>query len=110
MKLHTVTAVCLICLTTKSVYALKPNQIMVIADKDIAESMNIAKYYCAKRNVPQENIIALPLGKNLTDTITREDYEKKLAEPIRRKLSTRQFTCEIRCLLTTYGIAFKVAE
>jgi len=104
-----VTAVCLICLTTKSVYALKPNQIMVIANKDSAESMNIAEYYCAKRNVPAQNIIALPLGKNLTDTITREDYEKKLAEPIRKKLLTFQFACEIRCLLTTYGVAFKVA-
>jgi uncharacterized protein (TIGR03790 family) len=58
--------------------------------------------------VPIENILTLPLGTDLTDTITRADYEEKLAEPIRKKLAHSELTDPIRCLLTTYGVPFKV--
>ena len=60
--------------------ALEADQVMVIANNDVPESVGIARYYCAKRNVPADNILALPLGKGLGDTISRADYEKKLEE------------------------------
>jgi len=103
------------------VSALEPNEILIIANGDIAASVQIAQYYCAKRQVPVDNILALPLGASFSDTITRDDYEKKLAEPIRKKLSglefvdkietqKRAFGKPIRCLLTTYGVPIKVGR
>jgi len=68
------------------VSALEPDEILVIANKNSTESRRIARYYCNKRGVPDRNIIALPLGAKLKDTISRGDYEKKLAEPIRKRL------------------------
>lgn len=90
--------------------ALEPAQILVIANSDIAESVEIAQYYCAKRYVPTANILALALGKTLDDTITRSNYNKQLAEPIRKKLHSLEFAGKIRCLLTTYGVPIKVQQ
>ena len=87
-------------------FALEPNEILVIANSDVAASVRIAQYYCAKRKVPRDNILALPLSTS--ETINRDDYEKQLAEPIRKKLSSLEFAGKIRCLLTTYGVPIKV--
>jgi uncharacterized protein (TIGR03790 family) len=98
----------LLCCAT--VFALEPDEILVIANSDIGASARIAQYYCAKRGVPVGNILALPLGVALNDTITRDDYEKQIAEPIRKKLSDFEFAVKIRCLLTTYGVPIKVGK
>jgi len=88
--------------------ALDPGEILVIANSNIAASVQLARYYCQKREVPAENILAVSLGVELKDTISRSDYEKWLAGPIRKKLLDLQFAGKIRCLLTTYGVPYKV--
>ena len=92
-----------------SASALEPDEILIIANKNSTESKRIARYYCSKRRVPDKNILALPLGANLNDTISRNDYEKQLAEPIRKRLLTPELLGTIRCLLTTYGVPIKVS-
>jgi uncharacterized protein (TIGR03790 family) len=94
----------------RATVALESNEILVIANKDIAKSVQIAQYYCDQRGVPDRNILALPLGANLTDTMSREDYEKQLAEPIRRRFFTHKLLGKIKCLLTIYGVPFKVGK
>ena len=91
-------------------FALEPDEILIIANADIADSVELAEYYCQKRNVPKENILKLKLGARLEDTISRKDYEKKLAEPIRKKLHEERFWLKTRCLLTVYGVPFKVGK
>ena len=100
----------LILICCGSVSALEPDEILVVANKDIAESVQIARYYCEQRGLPDRNILALPLGANLTDTISREDYERQLAEPIRRHFFTHTLLGKIKCLLTIYGVPFKVGQ
>ena len=89
-------------------FALEPDEILVIANKDIEESMSLARYYCAQRSVPDKNILALPLGANLKNNISRNNYEKQLVEPIRRKFFTERLVGKIKCLLTIYGVPIKV--
>jgi uncharacterized protein (TIGR03790 family) len=88
--------------------ALEADEILIIANANSSESVAIAKYYCAKRGVPEDNILTIPLGSELSDTITRANYDKLLAEPIREKLLTPGAGKQIRCLLTTYGVPIKV--
>lgn len=88
-------------------FALEPDEILVIANRQIPVSEQIANYYCEKRNIPKKNIIYLALGYNPSETISRDDYERCLALPIRRELQ-RRIPGEIRCLVTTYGIPIKV--
>ena len=88
-------------------YPLEPDEILIIANGDIAQSVQLARYYCSQRLAPKENILTLQLGKRLDNEISRDDYNKKIAEPIRRKLLDPEFF-KIKCLLTTYGVPIKV--
>ena len=90
------------------VFALEPNEILVVANNDIKESMLLTQYYCTQRGVPDKNILALSLGAKLKDNISRSDYEKQLVEPIRRKFFSEQLIGKINCLLTVYGVPIKV--
>ncbi len=90
--------------------ALDPNQILLVANTDQAASMNLARYYCEKRGVPRGNIIPLSLGTQLRDTIGRDEYEKRLAGPIRRTFTSRKDLGHIECLVTTYGVPFRVGR
>jgi uncharacterized protein (TIGR03790 family) len=91
-------------LLCSAVLALEPDEILIIANRNCSESLSIAKYYCAKRGVPEDNILAPPLGAGLSYTISRVNYEKELAEPIRERLFSLGFGGHIKCLLTTYGV------
>jgi uncharacterized protein (TIGR03790 family) len=88
-------------------FALEPDEILVIANRQVSESKSIAEYYCEKRDIPEKNIIYLALGNRLRGTISRDEYERSIALPIRRKLQQR-VPGEIRCLVTTYGIPIHV--
>lgn len=89
--------------------ALESGQILVIANSDIEASVQLAKYYSKARKIPKKNVLALRLGDKLADEISRDDYEEKLAEPVRKKLLDPEFY-HIRCLVTTYGVPFRVGK
>jgi uncharacterized protein (TIGR03790 family) len=91
-----------------ALFGLEPNEILIIASSNLPASVRIAGYYCKKRGVPPTNILALPLGPEAGDTITRAEYQSRLADPVRSKLSSPEFSGKIKCLLTTYGVPFKV--
>ena len=84
MIARTCTVILLIVVCCGAASALEPGEILSVTNKDIPESGKIARYYCQKRGVPEENILALSLGAKLRDTINRKDYNEQLAQPIRR--------------------------
>ena len=106
--IRTCAVILLTLLCRGGVFALEPDEIMVVANKDIAESVSIAQYYCTQRGVPDKNILALSLGASLKYMISRNDYEKQLVEPIRTKFFNEQLIGQIKCLLTIYGVPVKV--
>jgi uncharacterized protein (TIGR03790 family) len=90
--------------------ALEPREIFVVANSQVDASMRIANYYCQKRGVPADNLISLPLGESAETNISRDDYDSKLAEPLRARLADLKFSGKIRCLLTTYGVPIVVGK
>jgi uncharacterized protein (TIGR03790 family) len=111
-KTYKLTLLLLTLLLSRSLYALEPNEILVLVNNDVPSSMELGRYFCQKRNVPKENILALPLGGTPVETISRDDYDKRIAEPVRKRLteeiSSGSDSPTIRCLLTTYGVPYKV--
>jgi uncharacterized protein (TIGR03790 family) len=104
---RTVTTILLILLWCTNGLSLEPKEIFVAANRQISASKQIAEYYCDKRNIPGKNIIYLALGHNVRERISRGEYERCLALPIRRNLQ-RRLPGEIKCLVTTFGIPIKV--
>lgn len=92
----------------RAAFALDPNQILVVANTEQAASVKLARYYCQARGIPSGNVIPVMLGAQLRDSISRADYDKRLAGPIRRTFATRKDLGNIECLVTTYGVPFKV--
>ena len=85
-------------------FALEPANILIVANKDMPESISVAKYYAKKRNVPEENIVLLSLPKG--EDILRTDFEPKLAEPLREALKLKKDN--IKVILTVYGVPLRV--
>ncbi|NBS90673.1 hypothetical protein EBS67_11855, partial [bacterium] len=81
-------------------FALEPQNIMIVANKDMPESISVARHYASKRKIPDENIILLSLPKG--EDILRVDFETKLAEPLREALKSKKD--KIKVLLTVYGV------
>jgi uncharacterized protein (TIGR03790 family) len=90
------------------VFALEPNEILVVVNTNLPESTGLGRYYCQKRGVPYENILYLHLGKSLSENISREAYEERMAQPVRRELLRKRVPGQIKCLLTTYGVPTRV--
>jgi uncharacterized protein (TIGR03790 family) len=90
--------------------ALEPADILVIANTDYPASTRLARYYCEKRAVPSGNVVPVSLGPQLRDFISRSDYDKRLAGPVRAVLTTRKDLEHIKCLVTTYGVPYKVGR
>jgi len=90
------------------VFALEPAQILVIANSDVNESLQLAEYYCSRRAVPSENILRIPLGKNLSELISRQGYDDILVAAIKKELTQNRQPGRIKCLLTVYGVPIKV--
>jgi uncharacterized protein (TIGR03790 family) len=91
-------------------WALEPNEILVVANSSYPASTQLARYYCQRRGIPPGQVVPVALGPQLRDSISRSDYDLRLAGPIRRVLTTRTDLQHIQCLVTTYGVPFKVGR
>jgi len=88
--------------------ALKPHEVVVIANKSYPESVDLAEYYMAKRGIPRTNLIKLRVTEK--ELCTREDYDNQVAAPVREWLEENRDKGGplIRCLLVMYGMPLKV--
>jgi uncharacterized protein (TIGR03790 family) len=89
--------------------ALTPNEILVIANQNFQDSKQLADYYMEKRKVPKENLLLINTVKD--ERCSREEYDKKIALPIRTHLEKLDPQgSQIRCLLVMYGVPLTVSE
>lgn len=86
---------------------LSANQVMIVANANSRESLMVAEHYAARRGVPLQQIVKLDLS--LDDTMSREDYERRLVVPLRQALQDQQIQQSIRVLVTVYGVPLRVA-
>ncbi len=97
-------AVVALLLLPVAAFALEPKDVFVVCNKDVKESREVADHYVAKRKVPAENVIELSLPKG--EDISREDYDTKLAGPLRTALKDKKDACKV--LLCVYGVPLRV--
>jgi uncharacterized protein (TIGR03790 family) len=88
-------------------WALTPDQVVVVANKDARNSVELAKYYMKVRNIPSDNLIKIRAPAD--EICSREDYDKDIASPIRTFLKKYDpMGDRFRCLVTMYGIPLRV--
>jgi uncharacterized protein (TIGR03790 family) len=65
---------------TSSVFAGEADSVVVIYNRRSKDSQSVAEHYAAKRGVPRDQLLALPLP--MTEAMTRLEYRKQLEEPL----------------------------
>lgn len=85
----------LFCLLVLAVFAVpafsgtlpENERVIVIANADDPDSLDIAKYYMNARKIPDGNLVALPFP--LEETISWADFSEKVFTPLRREFLKR---------------------
>lgn len=90
---------------TSSAWALDPSQVLILVNKDTGISSQVAQMYQKARAIPESNVLRLSLGVN--KDMTPEEYWKTAAPGVKKALEANP---EIRCIVTTSGVPYKVQE
>ncbi|WP_035244571.1 TIGR03790 family protein [Desulfonatronovibrio hydrogenovorans] len=86
--------------------SLEPSEILLVANRNASGSVGLANYYMRKRGVPEENLVQLWVADR--ETVSRDDYERRIAAPVRRYLLENENGSSIRCILIMYGTPLRV--
>jgi uncharacterized protein (TIGR03790 family) len=85
--------------------ALQPDQIVLITNKNVPESRQLADLYCDLRKIPAGHIIELDLPSD--EEMPFATYETNVVAPVRQFLTEHQMVQQTTCLLTMYGVPFR---
>jgi len=108
-KLATTISACaaLLCLLPANLLpALEPQEIAIIVNSRSQDSQTLADYYCRRRRVPTNHIIALPMPQQ--EIIPRNVYQNDIAPKIRQRLLQSDLHQNIKCLLTLRGVPLTI--
>ena len=86
-------------------FALLPEEVLVVANRFVPESVDLARYYMEKRGIPKKNLLKITTSEK--ETCSRKIYNKEIAKPIRKQLLSRK---GIKALVTVYGVPLKVKQ
>lgn len=88
--------------------ALVPNEVLVVANTNSIESVELGKYYAQQRGIPDQNIALIQTTSY--HTIKRKDYDSQIRAPLRQILLDRNLATKIRCLVVMWGVPIQVLE
>lgn len=97
------------CLSVSAAESLRPDEVLLVYNRRVPASVELANYYAKVRNVPADRMCPLVLQPN-TDDISREQFERMIRTPIKEYLNRHQLRDKIRCLVTFHGLPVRVGE
>ena len=87
--------------------ALQPEEVLVVANREVPESIELAEFYLQRRKVPEANLLRVSTTDR--ETCTREAYWRQIAAPVRQKLLAYPLARRPRCLLLVKGMPLRIA-
>ena len=98
-------AAALLLLAPGSASALDPGEVLVVANKRMARSVEVARHYLAGRGIPEENLLVLSLS--LHETMSREEFDDVLKKEVAAKLADPGGK-RLAAVVLVYGVPLKV--
>lgn len=90
-----------------NIFALRSENVVVVANKGAPHSVELAKYYMRRRNIPMDNLIEIKAQAG--EDCSRNEYERYVASPIRGFLKENDPKGDkFHCLVTMYGIPLRI--
>ncbi|MBM4289207.1 MAG: TIGR03790 family protein [Deltaproteobacteria bacterium] len=88
--------------------ALSPVDLIIVYNRNLPQSREVAQYYAGQRQVPSENLLAVDVSTG--EGMSREDYEEQLAGPVRARVRQFQAAGRQPAVLLVYGIPLRVDD
>src|SRR3954454_9552116 len=63
---------------------------IVIFNKDVPESVELAKFYAQKRDIPRDHLVGLSISK--TEEISRDEYDTSIGDPLPALFKERRWS------------------
>lgn len=89
--------------------ALAPEEILVVANKNVADSLSLADFYMQKRKIPKTHLIALKTTSQ--EICSRKEYEDNILAPLKfylKQLEKQKQLLPVRCLVLMLGLPLKI--
>jgi uncharacterized protein (TIGR03790 family) len=87
--------------------ALEAGEVLMVVNAADRAGTELASHYMQQRGISGENIVQVWLPDD--ETISRKQYDEKIAAPVRKALEALAPRRRIRCLLLMYGMPLRVA-
>jgi uncharacterized protein (TIGR03790 family) len=98
--------VILVCLL-RPAWALEPDNLLLITNKNVPEGRKLAEFYAAQRKVPDGRILELDVPAN--EEISFDGYENQVVPAVREFIAANHLGPKVSCLVTFYGVPLKIA-
>jgi uncharacterized protein (TIGR03790 family) len=85
--------------------ALGPDEVLVIANRFVPDSVDLARYYMEKRGIPKENLLKIRTTDK--EGCSRQSYNDQIADPVRKAVVKNK---KIQAIVTVYGVPLKVGK
>lgn len=95
-------------LPTKNLSAQEPAKVLIVANTNELQSLEIAEYYRRARNIPPGNICYLRCS--LKEIIGRHEFVRDIFHPIKSFLKENNLEDKISYIVTTTGIPLKIRQ
>ncbi len=93
----------LFCVFPLSAQALEPDEIVVVANSQVSDGVQLARFYMKQRGIPDRNLLLIKTAAN--EGIDRHVYDDEIAIPVRKFLEDKP---GISCLLLFYGMPLRI--
>jgi uncharacterized protein (TIGR03790 family) len=84
-------------------FALDAQGVLLLVNKDVPASSEVAQVYRRLRHIPRGNVLRLPLGGDRE--ISREAYRELISGPVKKYLIEHP---AIQCIVTTSGVPYLI--
>lgn len=86
---------------------LKPDELLLVYNRDDSDSKELAEYYAKARGVPADRLLAVR-AQPREEEVSREHFERFIRTPIRAHLQSQPYGPRIRCIVLFYGLPIRV--
>jgi len=101
-------AILLLALVTTARAELRPENVLLVVNRNVHAGRELADFYRAARLIPADHILALDLPAG--DDLSFADFEASVRAPLREALRTRHLEAQITCIVTFYGVPLRIGN
>ncbi len=87
---------------------LRPDQILLVVNKNYKPGINVALYYASKRGIPPENMIELTIPTQ--EAIDLDSYKQFIEKPLYEAIMQPGWSVTIRCLVLFPGVPLRITS